>query len=323
MTTVAVSGTTSAIGRRIAEALRHSDSVTRVVALDDPGRGMGDLKRQLAGADVVVLAAWGEGRPATDEAAARASLDDTRSILEAAGDVHHVVLLSSATVYGAWADNRVPLTEDAPLRPNPGAHQPVARAEAERLVADWADEHPAALASILRPTVIVGADQSWTTSVLGGLTRVRPKGSSRPVQFLHIDDLATAVARVVVDQRGGTFNVAPDGWLGDETARELTGRGLRVPLPARLARAVTGAPAGLMPYVLHPWVVANDRLRGTGWVPAWTAEEAVVAAVRPSRWQRLSPSRRQELALGASVAAIGGLGIAVALLVRARRRRRS
>ncbi|MDQ1402160.1 MAG: hypothetical protein QOG03_476 [Actinomycetota bacterium] len=320
MTTVAVSGTGTTMGRCIADALRRSGAASRVIALDDAGGGA-DLKRQLAEADVLVHAGWGEGRPSTDEVAARASLDDTRALLEAAGGISHVVFLSSATVYGAWADNRVPITEDAPLRPNPGAFQPVARAEAERLVAEWADDHPSTIATVLRPTVVVGGDQSWLTSVLGGLTRVRPKGSSRPVQFLHIDDVASAVVTVIAPPRVGTFNVAPDGWVDDETARALIGRGWRLPLPGRLARAVTGAPEALMPYVLHPWVVANDRLRAAGWSPSWSAEEALVAAVPPSRWQSLSPSRRQELALGASVVALGGLSATIVALARRSRRR--
>jgi nucleoside-diphosphate-sugar epimerase len=320
MTTIAISGTAAATGRRVADALRRAGLAGRVIAVDDNELAGPDLKRLLAEAEVVVHVAWGDGRPSTQAVAARASLDDTRAVLEAAAGVRHVVFVSSATVYGAWADNRVPLTEDAPLRPNPGAFQPVARAEAERLVAEWGDDHPGALITVLRPTVVVGGDQSWATSVLGGLTRVRPKGSGRPVQFLHVDDLAAAVVTVVAGRLGGTFNVAPDGWLADETARALTGRGLRLPLPGRLARLVTGAPSGLMPYVLHPWVVANDRLRAAGWAPSWSAEEALVSAVAPSRWQQLSPSRRQELALGASVLGLAGLVVGVVALLRRRRR---
>ena len=44
-----------------------------------------------------------------------------RRVLAAAdkAGIDRVVLLSSATVYGPWANNPVPLTEDAPLRPPP------------------------------------------------------------------------------------------------------------------------------------------------------------------------------------------------------------
>src|SRR5207248_3310243 len=65
-----------------------------------------DLKSRIEGVDAVVHLDGG--------------LEETRALLDAAGAVGatHVVLLSSATVYGAWPNNPVPLTEDAPLRPN-------------------------------------------------------------------------------------------------------------------------------------------------------------------------------------------------------------
>ena len=53
--------------------------------------------------------------------------------------MRHVVALSSATVYGAWPNNPMPLTEDAPLRPNPDVAYAVQKSYVEHLVADWVD----------------------------------------------------------------------------------------------------------------------------------------------------------------------------------------
>ena len=52
---------------------------------------------------------------------ARVNVEGTRRVLAAAAAVSatRIVRISSATVYGAWPSNPVPLTEDAPLRPNP------------------------------------------------------------------------------------------------------------------------------------------------------------------------------------------------------------
>ena len=30
-----------------------------------------------------------------------------------------------------------------------------------------------------------------------------------------------------------------------------------------------------MPYLVHPWVIANDRLRAAGWAPRHTNEQAI------------------------------------------------
>ena len=74
------------------------------------------------------------------------NLEGTRRLLAAASanGVRHVVAVSSATVYGAWPNNPVPLTEDAPLRPNPDVPYAVQKSYVEHLVADWALGDPAA-----------------------------------------------------------------------------------------------------------------------------------------------------------------------------------
>ena len=46
------------------------------------------------------------------------ALEGLGAALAACPHLHHVVLVSSAMVYGAWANNPVPLTEDAALRPD-------------------------------------------------------------------------------------------------------------------------------------------------------------------------------------------------------------
>jgi hypothetical protein len=69
-------------------------------------------------------------------------------------------------------------------------------------------------------------------------------------------------------------------------------------------------------------VVANDKLRAEGWVPRHSNEEAYVAGTEGSRWSMLTPKRKQELALGASGAALLLSGAGVAFLARRARRRR-
>ena len=79
-------------------------------------------------------------------------------------------------------------------------------------------------------------------------------------------------------------------------------------------------PPSLLPFTVHPWVIANDRLKAEGWTPASSNEEAYVGAHRASPWATLSPRRRQELALGAAgVALLGGVAIGAALFRRRRR----
>lgn len=315
MTTCILSGAEDALGRRVAALL---EPAARVIAVDDGVLLAPDLKTRVEGASRLVHLSGG--------------VDETRAVLDAAAavGVRHVVLLSSATVYGAWRGNPVPLTEDATLRPNPELEFAVRAAERERLAAEWAADHPGSTVAVLRPAVPVAEDATgWLAEGLRAAALVRAEGDDDPpAQYVHLDDLASAIALASTAPLDGAFNVAPDGWISGEQLRALA-EVPRLRLPDRVARVVSrarwwsgssSAHPGLLPYTNHPWVVANDRLRAAGWTPRWTTEEAYVAGHPAAPWSSISPQRRQELALGAMAAGILGTAAGVIALLRRRRR---
>lgn len=322
-TRVAVTASLGQLGRRVAGLAGEDPAVSEVVAVDPSGP---DLERVLEGCDTLVH--LDPGGP--DGSSAR--------LLDAAGHlgVRHLVLLSSATVYGAWADNPVPLTEDAPLRPNPGADHAHRRAELERLGADWLAGGPGRTVAVLRPTLSVGTDVDDGPGTSSRLLRgprlvrgVRAGQDEPPVQLLDVDDLATAVDLARRDRLDGPFNVAPDGWLSGEQVAALAGEPPRVRLPGWLAswsraRPQPGQPrpSSHDPYSTQPWVIANDRLKAAGWAPSVPNDVAYVRSTPGTPWSQLSPKRRQELAIGAAGSLVAGaLAGVVGLVVRARRRR--
>jgi nucleoside-diphosphate-sugar epimerase len=338
MATVVITGVETPLGRRVAR-LAAAEPGTRVMGLaEGPVVGLPDevvvrrvdlggedVKPHLEHADAVVHLV--SSVPATP-AAASDDVDWAKRTFEAAGDagVDHLVVLSSATVYGAWADNPVPLTEDATLRPNPGFAFAAERAEIERLAAEWREAHPGATVAVLRPARAASADhRDWLVRALRPGPAVPDDTDEPPVQFVALDDLAAACDLARRERLDGAFNVAPDGSIPGDEVRALTGAPPKVPLPARMAsRLVRWAfrwgigptPPGLVPYTLHPWVVANDRLRATGWRATVTNEEACVEAHEVGAWARLSPQRRQELALGVAGVGILATLAGAALLVR-------
>ncbi len=281
--------------------------------------GPDPLAELLGGTDGVIHLAWttGDGRAGGDvQPAGEANLRALRRVLRAA-PATAVVHLSSATVYGAWNDNAVPLTEDLPLRPNPGFDFAVQKAEAERIVAEWSAGHPGASVCVLRPCVTLGVPGRPLYQALGGTRAPGTGDGARRVQFLHLDDLAAAVVFAWDHQLVGTFNVAPDSGTSDHVARALSGGWARLRLPERVARGLgrlgwhlwrSGVPRPAQPYNLHPWVVAPDRLVAAGWQARFSSEEALVATDDRAHWDDLPPGRRQELTL------LAGAGGALALL---------
>ncbi len=319
---VAVTGSEGVLGRLLEAELAGRATIVPV----DP-RGP-DVVARLGGASTLVhLDPEPLERPDLDVAGARAEGAILRRMLGAASDagVGAVVLLSSAVVHGAWPDNAVPLTESAPVRPNPGFPFGARCAEVERLGAAWAADRPGdRRAVVLRPAPVVGAGPGLATW-LGVGWPVRWAEEEPPVQLLHVDDLAAAVALAATAPLDGPYGVAPDGWLDPAAVRALAGApSAAVPVPGRLRRSLAArrVPPAVPLYASHPWVVANDRLRAAGWAPRSTNEEAYVATHAGAPWSRISPRRRQDLILAAAAATTIALPAAgVAALRRSRRRR--
>jgi nucleoside-diphosphate-sugar epimerase len=246
--------------------------------------------------------------------------------------VRHLVLVSSAMVYGAWANNPVPLTEDAPLRPDLDFVFARQLASVEQMVDDWRTSAPGRTATVLRPVVAMAADGT------SGLARALAAGMGQRsgeddpgAQFLQLDDLASAVTLATQKRLDGVFNVAADGWVAGDRVRALAGSAPKLKLPSGIAEVVARArwrfqrgpiPPGLRSYTQWPWLVANDRLKSVGWQPTVTNEQAYVEGTEAKWWTMITPKRKQELSLGAMAGVVVGLVGAGAVLVRRARRRR-
>jgi hypothetical protein len=79
---------------------------------------------------------------------------------------------------------------------------------------------------------------------------------------------------------------------------------------------VGDVPPAVVPYLVHPWVVASDRLQALGWEPVHTNEETVLETVDARPPSSLPSARTIAIAAGVGVA-----GIATGLVWRALRRR--
>jgi len=326
---ILVTGAAGAVGRRVVVELAKSAEERRIIALDREPMAFAefadgvevvradlleaDLEPILKGVDSVVHLAEDRSRRFNAKVA-RSMLERLQEAAAIAG-VDHFVLLSSALVYGAHGDNPVPITENQPLRPSNLAHARI-KAEMEAVSTEWAARHRIRLA-VVRPTVALSeGETSWIGSAIRAAMTVRPEQVDPPVQFVHHDDLARAVALVVDRELESVFNVAADGWIGADAFRALRGE-TEVRLPDRAGRlryqaakmfADRSLLEDLEPYVSHPWVVATDRLRAEGWRPLYSNEEAYIAGTTPPLLASLGPQKRQELALGAA----GVAGVAVA-----------
>jgi UDP-glucose 4-epimerase len=211
------------------------------------------LTEFLDGVDAVVHLAWALLPDRQPDVLHRTNVEGTRRVLAAAGaaGVPHVVHMSSLGAYAAGPAHQ-PVGEDWPTTGIPSSTYSTQKAHCEQEVRRFSTRHPGTTVAVTRPTLVLQPDAAseigryFLGPVLFPLARVVPAplvrlvplplpGSLR-LAFVHADDVADAIARILDRRASGAFNLAADpNFDADGLARALGSR--RVPVPAAVLRA--------------------------------------------------------------------------------------
>ncbi|MEA2431819.1 MAG: UDP-glucose 4-epimerase [Thermoleophilaceae bacterium] len=209
--------------------------------------------------------------------------------------VRKFVFKSSAHYYGAEQDDPAFFTE-AMGRPHPPRTR-IERdiAEAESTVADFAEKNPDVGVAILRfanvlgPTVRTAHSRLFSLPVVPMILGFDPR-----YQFVHEDDVVTALEHVVRDDIRGIYNVAADGVLALTEVVGLLGKTYAPILPpwgtglaaATLSRVGIRVPPEMLQQMRFGRGVDNRKLKATGFRYRYTTRETVL---KLAEHQRLHP----------------------------------
>lgn len=272
------------------------------------------------------------GQRAAERRAALLHTARTLLVSAAAAGVAHVVVVTSAEVYGARADNPVPLPDDAPLAAVRDDGLVGDLLAVEDLVERSRANHPDMRFTVVRPAVLVGAGIDTTlTRYFEAPRLLMVKGGTPLWQFCHVDDLAAAVAHLVHDGPPHVPAVTvgcDDAMTLREVERRTAMRRVEVGEMTAVATAtqlhrvgVLPSPATDLAYVMHPWTVGSVTLRARGWHPAYDNETCLGVLLEAIAGRLAVGGRRLErrdAALGAASAAVA-LAATAAVLRRSRR----
>lgn len=344
--TVAVTGASGYIASRLVALLCADERVDRVLGFDvRPPSFHADkfifdtmdvrnpaLKQRLDGVDAVLHLAF-IMNPIKDESLMRdVNVNGSHNVFKCAGaaGVRKIVYVSSATVYGAHPDNDVPLTEESPLRANLDFSYPAHKLEVEYIAKDAREDLTDVIFTILRPAIVYGphVDNAWSHflqfPVIFGV-----KGHDPPFQFVHEDDVARALAFAVWNDLDGAYNVAPRGWLEADEALGIIGRprrDLRQPTAFAVmdrlwAMGLSEAPAGMLHYLMHPWVISVEKLARAGFLCERSNAATLAETLEHIRgYIRLGKATLRRSVVMGGAAAGAGVAAAITLYGTARRR---
>ena len=184
-----VRGVDGNLGTRVLSALANLDGLD--VAVGEPGgpaTGRFDT--------IVELGVGDHDTRARRRESVTEAVGEFLAVADAAS-ASHLVMVSSAMVYGAFGNNPVPITEESVLRPDPEFVFARQLASAEELVEEWRRADEDRSVTVLRPALAMADDgtSSLVRALAAGLGH--RFGEDDPVaQFVHLDDVASAVALV-------------------------------------------------------------------------------------------------------------------------------
>ena len=173
---IAVTGSAGYIGTQLLQELENEPSLSGLIAVDIkplamPIHKINSYRMDITGPlntvfhnrhiNTVVHLAFDlrEGRNQQEVAAIQKNnLLGLENLLHAcrAGRINHFVYLSSHTVYGAFPDNPVPITEEPPLRPLPGFQYSESKVRSEQILQRFSQENPDITVTVLRCCMVIG-----------------------------------------------------------------------------------------------------------------------------------------------------------------------
>lgn len=329
--TIAVTGASGYLAGRLIEHLDGDDRIERILGFDlrEPETASKKLvfdqldirneylAQRLAGVDVVVHLAFIMD-PIKDESRMRdvnvaGSQNVFRSSAEAG--VKKIIYTSSATVYGAHPDNDFPLTEESPLRANLDFSYPAHKLEVEYVIKEFRQEFPDITMTVFRPAIVFGShvDNAWS-HMLELPVAFGVRGHDPPLQFVHEEDVARALHHAVGADLDGPFNLAPADHIGvDEMLATIGRKRISLAEPSAYGMAeklwsagLGEAPAGMLHYLMHPWVVSPAKLEATGFRCERSSTDAFAETATASRpYVRIGRSRvRKDIARRGALAGL-------------------
>jgi nucleoside-diphosphate-sugar epimerase len=258
--------------------------------------------------DAVVHLAWAQQPGRRPDDLHEVNVEGTRRVVRAAAaaGVRQFVHMSSIGAYAPGAVGQR-VTEDWPTTGVRTAQYSRDKSAAERVVREALARHPAVTLTVVRPTLVLqpaaGSEigRYFLGPLLFGAARILPGAIARllplplpPValSFVHADDVADALVRMLDRRAPGPFNLAAEPLLDAAGIARALGT-VRVPVPATAVRTA-----------VHAAFAAHLVPTEPGWVDIGTQ----VPALNTTRARRLldwAPVHRSDEVLQQFVGALG------------------
>lgn len=305
---VAVTGASTFLGRRLVALLEEDPSVRRIVVLDVRSSSSAGPKTVYYEADLTqpgvesrlseilhaegvdTLAHLAFGSSPTQASAWAHELESvgTMNVLAACRrkPIHKLVVSSTVLVYGPHPDNPNFLSEKSATRGLRGSDFVADKLDVEAQVERFAAESPSCCVTVLRFATILGPTiDNYLARWLARRLVPTVLGHDPLIQLAHEIDAATALKLAVDRDAPGVFNIASRGVLPVSSLVKLAGR-IALPVPYGVYRRLAGlfwvaqlseAPPSFVTALRYLCVVdGSEAARRLGFRPRYSTQDAVL-----------------------------------------------
>jgi UDP-glucose 4-epimerase len=317
---VLVTGLSTFWGGRVAQALEADPSVEMIVGMDteEPGFPLERTEYVKADQSYSLLARLVKATKvdtilhtflvvdstrASSRALHEINVIGTMNLLAAASapdsSVRHVVVKSSALVYGTSQSDPYWFDETATRTAPPRTRVESSLVEVEGYLADFANDNPHVTVTLLRFANVLGEVIQTPLSKLLDLPFVPAIAGFDPLlQFVEENDVVRAIIHVMEGEIPGIFNVGGDGKLPWSECVSLCGKRLLPALPPVATEQllapfgqVFDVPLEVLSLLRFGRGIDNRRLKSTGFRYTHTSAGAVESYAKARRLRRVVKSK--------------------------------
>jgi len=291
MSVVAVTGCSGYIGSRLLRYMDESEKVSRIIGVDlNPPRystSKMDFHRldvrdpsmvnlfTLNNVETVVHLAFIVNPMHDDDLMHDIDVNGTRNVLAATAAcvARHLVVASSTTAFGSFADNPDWLSEKDHPRRQTNYTYASDKYENEMTIRIFKEENPQVKVAVVRPCIVYGPNvDNYISRFIVRLPFFPAVGDARPdMQFVHEDDAAEVFMRILEKEAEGYFHACGDGTINVEEIARMAGKPI-VSFPVRLlypsldllwklhAPLIEG-PSGILDFIRFRWTASDEITR--------------------------------------------------------------
>lgn len=304
MKNIAITGVSGYLGALLAKRLGQEPDVERIIGLDVKEPSFKSAKFTFIRHDV--RQPFGEIFAANDIDTAihmafivvpthnerknrEINIQGSKNFLVAASGakVSQVFYMGSHTEYGAFKNNPSLFTEDMPLNPNKDYPYPCEKTEVDLLFQKFAKDNLGITVTIGRTVAVTGpCGDACGLNELFLPVMVKAMGKNPLWQFIHEEDWAELIVRLLKGKKRGIFNLCGESGLTYSQMIERLGKPA-ISLPSWLLYwgikfswklcLQARSQAGGLHMLEYPVIISNEKVKQeTGYTLHYTGKEAFV-----------------------------------------------